>query len=74
MDRLEIGIYSKQFVAGIVGVELTDSHFSRKVQTTLTKWGYSYKYSRKQIEITAIPTTPEEKLNEMLIRQLNIDV
>ena len=44
------------------------------MKATLEKWGYEYNYSRSGVEITGKPTLPEERLKEILIRKLNLDV
>ena len=44
------------------------------MKATLEKWGYEYNYSRSGVEITGKPDLPEEKLKEILIRKLNLDV
>lgn len=37
-------------------------------------WGYAYRYDKTGVEITAKPALPEERLKEILIRELNLDV
>ena len=44
------------------------------MKATLEKWGYEYNCSRSGVEITGKPELPEEKLKEILIRKLNLDV
>ena len=44
------------------------------MKATLEKWGYEYDYSRSGVEITGKPELPEERLKEILIRKLNLDV
>ena len=44
------------------------------MKSTLEKWGYEYSYSRSGVEITGKPDLPEERLKEILIRKLNLDV
>ena len=75
MQQLECRFYSRQEIAEITSVNLKDSkHFAERVKTTLDKWGYEYNYSRSGVEITGKPELPGEKLSEILIRELNIDV
>lgn len=74
MKQIEVRNYSRAEMAEMLKVEITDSHFSRKVQSILTKWGYSFVYSRKAIEITAAPSTAQERLNELLIREFDLDI
>lgn len=44
------------------------------MKATLEKWGYEYNYSRSGVEIAGKPELPEERLKEILIRKLNLDV
>lgn len=44
------------------------------MKATLEKWGYEYNYSRNGVAITGKPDLPEERLKEILIRKLNLDV
>lgn len=74
MQQIEVRNYSRNEMAQLLKVEITDSHFSRKVQSILTKWGYSFVYSRKAIQITAAPSTAQERLNELLIREFDLDI
>lgn len=74
MQQIEVRNYSRKEMAELLKVEITDSHFSRKVQSILTKWGYSFVYSKKAIQITAAPSTAQERLNELLIREFNLDI
>ena len=74
MQQIEVRNYSRNEMADLLKVEITDSHFSRKVQSILTKWGYSFVYSRKTIQITAAPSTAQERLNELLIREFDLDI
>lgn len=74
MQQIEVRNYSRTEMAELLKVEITDTHFSRKVQSILTKWGYSFVYSRKAIQITAAPSTAQERLNELLIREFDLDI
>lgn len=74
MQQIEVRNYSRTEMAEMLKVEITDTHFSRKVQSILTKWGYSFVYSRKAIQITAAPSTAQERLNELLIREFDLDI
>ena len=74
MQQIEVRNYSRSEMAELLKVEITDSHFSRKVQSILTKWGYSFVYSRKVIQITAAPSTAQERLNELLVREFDLDI
>lgn len=74
MKQLETRTYSRIEIAEITGKNPKGSHFARDVQVILTNWGYQYKYSRSCVEILKCPETPEERLSEILIRKLNIDI
>lgn len=75
MQQLECRFYPRQEIAEGLSVNPKGSkHFAEKVKTTLDKWGYEYEYSRSGVEITGKPETAEERLREILIRKLNLDV
>ena len=75
MQQLECRFYPRQEIAEALSVNPKDSkHFAERVKTTLDKWGYEYEYSRSGVEITGKPETAEERLREILIRKLNLDV
>jgi len=75
MKQLKLGTYTREEIANILGVNINDTnHFKRNVENKLIKWGYSFKYSRKEVTITRIPTTADEKLAEILIREYNLDI
>ena len=75
MKQLRIGSYTRAEIAEALNVNLADTnHFKRNVEAKLMKWGYSYEYSRKEVKITQIPTTADERLAELLIREYDIDV
>ena len=75
MKQLNLGSYSRAEIAEILGVNIKDTnHFKRNVENKLTKWGYSFKYSRKEVTITRVPTTADEKLAEILIRGYDLDI
>lgn len=58
----------------MLDVNIKDSsHFKQNVTHKLDKWGYEYLYTSKQVSITKIPKTAEEKLREILIRELRLD-
>ena len=46
----------------------------RKEKQEKEKGSYEYEYSRSGVEITGKPETAEERLREILIRKLNLDV
>ena len=75
MQQLEQRFYSRSEIAEVLGVNIKDSkHFKRNVENKLNKWGYGYHYETKGVTILKCPTTAEERLAEILIRQYNIDV
>jgi hypothetical protein len=74
MKQLKLGTYTREEIAKEFNLETSNKNFARKVKETLTKWGYSFEYSRKQITITRIPTTADEKLAEILIREYGLDI
>ena len=49
-------------------------HFKRNVESVLSKWGYGYDWMRYGVTITYVPTKPEERLKEILIRQFHVDI
>ena len=75
MRQLECKTYSRAEIAELLSVNPKDSkHFKRNVETKLQNWGYGYEYNTQSILITSKPETPEAKLREILIRQLNLDI
>ena len=75
MQQLECKTYSRAEIAELLSVNPKDSkHFKRNVETKLQNWGYGYTYKTTEITISSKPETPEAKLREILIRQLNLDV
>lgn len=44
------------------------------METKLRNWGYGYDYTRYGVTILRRPATAEEKLKELLIRKLDLDV
>lgn len=75
MDQLEQRFYERSKIADITSVNPEDSkHFKRNVENTLTKWGYGFEWLRGGATITHVPTLPEERLKEILIRQFHVDI
>lgn len=74
MIKLEVKYYSRAEIADIIGVDSSDKHFARKIKDTLTNWGYTFIYSRKGVTIEKQPTTIEERIAEIAIRELDLDV
>ena len=75
MEQLKLGLYSRAEMAEILNLDIKDTrHFKRNVENKLAKWGYGVIVNRKNIEITKIPTTAEEKLAEIFIRGFDLDI
>lgn len=75
MQQLECRFYPRAEIAEVLSVNPKDSkHFKRNITDKLEKWGYDYTYTTAGVEITGIPKFPEEKLREILIRELDLDV
>ena len=75
MLQLEKRFYTRSEVAQITGARLDDAkHFKRNAENVLTKWGYRYDWMRSGVAITYIPTTAEERLAEIMIRQYGLDI
>lgn len=73
MKQLEARFYPRSELL-VLFSDFPKKHFARDVRNILTKWGYSFEYTNKGVTITRIPTTAEEKLSELLIRELNLDI
>ena len=59
----------------MLGVNAADSsHFKRNVENKLKTWGYGYDYARAGVTILRRPALPAERLKELLIRKLGLDV
>ncbi len=72
---MEKRLYSREELAHLTGARLSDEkHFKRNVENALIKWGYGYDWLRGGAVITHVPSTPKERLKEMLIRQFHIDI
>lgn len=75
MKQLQKQFYGRQEIAELLKVDINDNkHFKRNIENKLTKWGYSYEYSRKGVEITRQPETAEERLSEIIIREYDLDI
>ncbi len=67
--------YNLKELAEITGANRKTKNFKRDVQNVLTKWGYGYDWiNRRGATITHIPSSPEERLQEILVRQFHVDV
>lgn len=74
MDSLEKRFYSRNELAEIAGLDTRDHNFAAKMKNTLTHWGYEYEFKPcKGFIITKVPETPEERLIEILRRDIGID-
>ena len=74
MKQLECRKYSREEIAEILSIPVKDSHFARNVKQTLDKWGYKYNYTRTAVTITDKPQTAQERLKELLIRGLKVNI
>ena len=75
MQQLELRFYTREEIAELTGARLEDTkHFKRNAENVLMKWGYGYDWTKGGASITHIPTTPEERLQEILIRQFQVDI
>ena len=73
MTQLEARFYPRSEIAEITGRDPADSkHFKRNIENTLSKWGYGFDYMREGVTITHIPSTPEERLKEILVREYSV--
>jgi len=68
--------YTRNELAKITGTNIEDSkHFKRNAENILIKWGYGYSWiNGKGVQITHVPDTPREKLQEILVRQFRVDI
>lgn len=75
MKQLELRRYSRQEIEAITGHNKGGNNFRANVRNTLTKWGYQYDWPmRGEPTITRKPETPEERLSELMIRLMGLDV
>lgn len=75
MKQLEKKFYSRTELAEITSRNLESSHFVRDVRDDLTRWGYGFYWQRGQgATIYHIPTTPKERLAEIMVRQFKLDI
>lgn len=75
MKQLEMRFYGRAEIAEITNISIAAHNFSRDVKDTLAKWGYGYDWiNRRGVTITYVPTTPEERLQEILVRQFHVDI
>lgn len=73
-ERLEMRFYPREELAAIAGLDAQGHNFSATMKRTLTLWGYEYTFQpRRGFTITRVPTTPEERLIEILRRDVGID-
>jgi len=74
MQVLTTRVYTRVEIAEIIGIDPKNKNFARKVKDTLQKWGYSYQYKRTQVTILKMPQTKEERIAEIALRELGLDV
>jgi len=73
-EKLELRFYPREELAKIAGLDAHDHNFAATMKDRLTLWGYEYTFQRRRgFTITRIPTTPEERLMEILRRDVRID-
>jgi len=73
-ERLELRFYPREELAAIAGLDVKGHNFSAQMKRSLDLWGYEYEFKpRHGFTITRVPTTPEERLIEILRRELHID-
>ena len=69
MKQLEKRFYNLDELSEITGAKRHSKNLKRDVENTLTKWGYGYDWiNHRGATILYIPTTPEERLQEILVR------
>ena len=74
MKSLEKRFYPREELAEIAGLDARGHNFSTQMKHTLTLWGYEYEFKpRKGFLITKVPETAEERLIEILRRDIHID-
>lgn len=63
-------------MADLLNLDLGDtSHLKRNIEIKLKSWGYKFNYiPRKGVEIISQPTSPQERLTEIMIREYGLDV
>ena len=74
--RFETKEYPKSEIAEILKVSPKNHNFRRDIMNKLDKWGYEYEYPKysKTITITKAPQTDEDRLKELLLRKLHLDI
>ena len=73
--QLEKRFYSRSELSQLTGAREEDTrHFKRNVESVLSNWGYGIDWSKNGAIIKHIPTLPEEKLRELLIRKFHVDI
>lgn len=73
-ESLEKRFYPREELAAIAELNTQGHNFSAQMKDTLTRWGYEYEFQpRRGFTITKVPTTPEERLIEILRRDIGID-
>lgn len=73
MKQLELKKYTRQEIADALNLNKSSSNFKRDVENKLSKWGYDYIYTRAAVTITKRPESADERLKELLIRELHLD-
>ena len=73
-EKLELRFYPREELAKIAGLDAHDHNFAGTMKTRLKQWGYKHEFKRRRgYTITKVPETPEEKLIEILRRELHVN-
>ena len=74
MEKLELRAYSRDEMERLTGIPQYSHSFIARVRDRLARWGYSCETPRGgPVIITAIPTSAEGQLAEMMQRDFNLD-
>lgn len=76
MKQLELNeVITREEMGALLSIDSKNKNFARSVTNILNRWGYeAEKLPKKRYKIIRVPQTPEEKLNELLVRKFNMDI
>lgn len=75
MEQLQTRYYSREEIASVLNISLSSKTFKRDVKRKLENWGQTIDYPKtKGLTILKAPSTAEEKIQEILIRKLELDI
>ena len=76
MKQLELNeVITRDEMGALLSIDAKNKNFARSVTNILNRWGYeAEKLPKKRYKIIRVPQTPEEKLNELLVRKFNMDI